>query len=304
MHFTPYLLDGLSPARHLAVESVLLEAEAHDDALLLLYINDQSIIIGRNQNPWREVAEGCRAPVYRRISGGGTVYHDRGNLNWALLTPRHLHDQEAELRMMAEAISGCGVSVSPGERGGLYCDTSSGYGGMKVSGTARRIGSRRVLHHGTALVSADLAHMRACLGGESGIDDHAVASVPAHAVNLADIRPGLSIATLMEAICLRVSGEPARPYSEEALPDLALEAETSRMASYDWVYGMTPPFVRTVGSPGHVARIIVEGGLVRGIETVPEARGVEALVGMRYTTSLVDRLAKALPDNERVTNLV
>ncbi len=302
MRPVPYLLPGRSVALHLAIESLLLEVEAFPGPVLLLYINDRSVIVGRNQNPWREVAPGCAAPVYRRISGGGSVFHDIGNLNWSLIVPRAIHDPDAELAMMAKAVSTCGVPVEPGERGGLYCSASTGHGGRKVSGTARRIGSRRVLHHGTLLVTTDLADMGACLGGAPGMEDHAVASVPACVVNLADVNPGMSTGALMEAICRSVAGAPPAQFPLAALPPGRLEAETARFASEEWIYGSTPPFVQTVRTARHSARILVTDGMVQELTIVPAVMDTGRFLGARYENRLVDRVLRLLSDIESGTN--
>ena len=98
----------------MSIENVLLETWRRPEGLLLFYINGPSVIIGRNQNPWREAAPGTGLPLYRRASGGGAVYHDEGNLNWALIVPRLMHSQDAELAMVAAALSAQGVDAGAG----------------------------------------------------------------------------------------------------------------------------------------------------------------------------------------------
>jgi lipoate-protein ligase A len=79
--------------KHLAVESALVESALietwnRDAGLLLLYTNEACLVIGRNQNPWKEVNPRSRLPGLPSRLGGGAVYHDRGNLNWSLVVPR------------------------------------------------------------------------------------------------------------------------------------------------------------------------------------------------------------------------
>ncbi|HWP68009.1 MAG TPA: biotin/lipoate A/B protein ligase family protein, partial [Rectinemataceae bacterium] len=183
MSIAAYELEGSSPLDHMAIENTLLEIYAGPPVLLLFYVNDPSVIIGRNQNPWRETAPSSALPLFRRISGGGAVYHDRGNLNWSFIVPRALHSQENELAAMAAAISAQGFEIGPGPRGGLYCGGASVRAGGKVSGTARRFGAKNVLHHGTLLVDSDMASLHASLGGIETCDDRSISSVPASPLN-------------------------------------------------------------------------------------------------------------------------
>ncbi len=94
-----------SPPDMISFEECLVRYWRGNDAILLFYVNPPSVIIGRNQNYWREVAPSCTIPVFRRASGGGAVYHDLGNLNWSMIVPRELHSKEEELCLMAKAIS-------------------------------------------------------------------------------------------------------------------------------------------------------------------------------------------------------
>lgn len=255
------------------MEAVLLDTFEGPDALLLFYINDPCIIIGRNQNPWREAAPGADLPLFRRISGGGAVYHDRGNLNWCLIVPRELHNQEAELAAMAAAISAQGFDVVPGERGGLYVGPSSPQAGTKVSGTARRFGARRVLHHGTLLVDADMDRLHASLHGITTFDDASLPSVPAHPANLCAIRAETTTEALIQGISLHLTGTSAGPLPASFIDAALLDAERRRLASSEWRWEASPPFSVPFhsGSPSPALR--VEKGRISGLtgEGKPEA---------------------------------
>jgi lipoate-protein ligase A len=262
MKIRPYRLEGDSPLDHLAMESVLLDTFEGTDALLLFYINTACVIIGRNQNPWREMSSGTGLPLFRRVSGGGAVYHDRGNLNWSLILPRELHSQGSELAVVAAAISAQGFDVVPGERGGLYFGPSSPHAGEKVSGTARRFGARRVLHHGTLLVDADLSHLHASLHGIATFDDASLPSTPAHPANLSAIKPGISMDALMEGISLQIAGASTTPLPVSIASPSRLEAERLRLSSSEWTWAATPAFSVLLGPGGSRAAIRVERGSI------------------------------------------
>ncbi|PKL07128.1 MAG: hypothetical protein CVV53_00930 [Spirochaetae bacterium HGW-Spirochaetae-9] len=267
MKIRTYRLDGASPLDHLAVENVLLDTCEGPDALLLFYVNEPSVIIGRNQNPWREASlgktpSGATLPLFRRISGGGAVYHDGGNLNWALIVPRELHSQDDELAAMAAAISAQGFDVVPGERGGLYVGPSSPHAGKKVSGTARRFGARRVLHHGTLLVDADMGMLHASLHGMETFDDASLPSVPAHPANLATIKPGIALDALMEGISLHLTGSSTAPLPASIADRSLLDTERRRLSSSEWIWEATPPFSVLLKPRSRTAALRIEKGRI------------------------------------------
>jgi len=270
-----------NPLDIISFEECLVNAWTGDTKMLLFYVNPPSVIIGRNQNYWREVSPHCRVPVYRRSSGGGAVYHDTGNLNWALIVPRTLHSQEEELSLMAEAISKLGVYARPGDRGGIFVAMGDGEAQGKISGTARRFGTRNVLHHGTLLVSADLQALRASLGGIRLFEDLSIASVPGHPVNLTRFVPSLSVDEVIARLADSLSGmapktidlarfwdeeapsqSPSFSDPEDALQDfdfcierLDFDAFREQFGSPDWILGQSPPFSISV-SQGKARAIV------------------------------------------------
>jgi len=266
-----YKVVADNPLDIIAFEECLVNAWTGNKMMLLFYVNPPSVIIGRNQNYWREVSPLCKVPVYRRSSGGGAVYHDAGNLNWALIVPRVLHSQHDELSLMAKAISELGVYARPGDRGGIFVAMGDGETQGKISGTARRFGTRNVLHHGTLLVAADLQALCASLGGIRVFEDLSIASVPAYPVNLSRFIPSLSVdeaasrlsvsllgmeprlAKLDEFLNGHVSGT-LRHLSLKSFEDFGddevafcidredFDAFRDRFGSSDWLLGQSPPF--------------------------------------------------------------
>lgn len=186
------------PPYNIALEEALRAKPVNHSGYLLSYINLPSVIIGRNQNPEDEVAqhEGLdpMIPVFRRTSGGGAVYHDKGNLNWTFVIPGDLDDRAALLAIVVEALRTKGVPASCGSRGEIIA------GGYKIGGTASAAGKGILLFHGTILVKADLdllvqvlaAHHPAYGGSLMEKSSRkGVASVPSMVGNAAWFQPGL-----------------------------------------------------------------------------------------------------------------
>lgn len=281
-----YRVVAENPLDIIAFEECLVDSWTGKGMLLLFYVNQPSVIIGRNQNYWREVSPLCNVPVYRRSSGGGAVYHDAGNLNWALIVPRALHSQHDELSLMAKAISELGVCARPGDRGGLFVAMEDGETQGKISGTARRFGTRNVLHHGTLLIAADLQALRASLGGIRVFEDLSIASVPARPINLSRFVPSLSVDEAASRISVGLSGvEPgvvnlaellneatfrrAEHISYKSFEDFGdeidfcvdredFDAFRDRFGSPDWIFGQSPPFsiVVSQGKARAVVRVV------------------------------------------------
>jgi lipoate-protein ligase A len=162
--------------------------------VLLFYINRPSVIVGRNQLIEAEVDTAyCRKQgieVFRRISGGGTVYQDYGNINYAFIcgkTDFPLLDMDftAPIR---DALRVFGIMTTVGKRKELLVD------GRKISGTAFLITRNRMLFHGTLLHHTDLCRMSRALQGDLTLRGRHIASVPSPVVNLSDLT-GTSEAT-------------------------------------------------------------------------------------------------------------
>jgi lipoate-protein ligase A len=271
MNRESFILKGASPLEHLAMESTLIDTWDQDSLLFLFYTNQPCLVIGRNQNPWKEANPYSSFPIYRRDSGGGTVYHDMGNLNWALIVPREIHDKEAELAMIAGALCDIGYPVKPGERGGLYCGTSSAHSGNKVSGTARRFGKHRVLHHGTLLVSSDLKALEHSLGGISTEDDRSLPSVPATAANILSIGAAAEVKEIARSLSVALCGKPCAQFSPKKATLDRIGQEEARLRSMDWIYGATPGFSFRLPHKGGPFLFSVKKGILGFQEGVQDA---------------------------------
>ena len=154
-------------ARNAAMEESVFRRPEISEPLLMLYRNDESVLFGRNQNPWAEcdVAHCLEEGVVllRRLSGGGTVYHDMGNLNYSFFLPRAAHDPSRVLSLLQEVLRGIGVPDV-----GLRDGTSVCSGERKLSGTAFALNGRVAMLHGCILDETDLGRLHVMLSRQPG----------------------------------------------------------------------------------------------------------------------------------------
>jgi lipoate---protein ligase len=272
------------PYANLALEEAFLAGPLPAEGLLLLYVDGPCAVLGRNQNPWIEVRAGAGLPVIRRVSGGGTVYHDEGNLNWSIVAPREAHDRCAELALLVSALAELGVEAAADERGAIRIAGTGARAGDKVSGSARRLLRDRVLHHGTLLVAADLERMASSLGGIEAEASASPASVPSRVVNLSSIVDGLRVGDAASALAWAFAGRPAEPAAPSADAEEVARAQ-ERLRSWEWTYGATPPFSIKVGRGQRSACLEVRGGIV----TAAAGQGASALgplLGRRFDRAI------------------
>ena len=268
--------ETLDPFWNLAAESVLLDRVPRWGPMLMLWRSHRTVVIGKNQNPWRECSlqalDAGEGTLARRTSGGGAVYQDTGNLNYAYFCSRAAYDGEAVFARVVDALRELDLDARRLGRNGLGVD------GRKISGTAFCIRKAGVLHHGTLLLDTDLERMAAVLTpAEARFDTHAVASQPADVVNLNEIRPGTGAEELtqclVEVFARSDGGVTGELTVDDLDPDRMLPAHTEMLA-WDWRFGRTPRFRITVPVSAGEERTDVCFEVVRGKIESAEAAGV------------------------------
>ncbi len=193
------LSDTLNPAENLAVEEYITMNTPKKCVVLFLWQNAHTIVIGRNQNANAELdvtsfrRDG--GTLVRRLSGGGAVYHDTGNLNFTFMADRNWYDISKQVDVILHAVRHFGI---PAEKNGRNDITSDG---KKFSGNAYYRSGRHCYHHGTLLVSADQDRMMHYLTpSKEKLISKGVPSVRSRVINLCDKRPELTVEALKQAM--------------------------------------------------------------------------------------------------------
>lgn len=241
------------PYLNLAYENFMYEnlnLESHD--VLYFWQNSPCVVIGRHQNPWLECdlrylkEHGIK--LARRYSGGGTVYHDLGNLNITFMTSRARYNRKRNLECIAKALSdrwNLDVDLSP--RDDVVVD-----GIFKISGSAAKLGKYSSYHHCTLLCDVDLDRLNRAIMPRMVATSRATQSVSSHVINLKDIEPSLNVNEIITSV--------ARTYMQENQHPKILSMDIFRknfteihkikneLLTWEWIFGKTSPFTITKSS--------------------------------------------------------
>ncbi len=299
------------PAFNLAAEEYLLTQ--CDSEVFMLWRNQAAVIVGRNQNTLSQINESFvqehDIPVIRRLSGGGAVFHDLGNINFTFIsyaTPSNGLDFHRFTDPILQALQRMGVNCAFDGRNDLAIE------GQKFSGNAQHFHKNRLLHHGTLLFSADIADISGALRvAPEKYQDKAVKSVRKRVTNISSHLPApMDVSVFIEALMDHVSQGAAQgdlSLAEEetaAIEELAHE----RYRAWDWNYGFSPSynFTRTTRTPGGLLEVHldVDKGIIRqarlfgdyfGVWSISELEGL--LVGCRHERAALETLLKQVPLN-------
>ena len=236
-----YISDSQDGWRNLAADEYFLDHLSPQDMLLYFYVNANAVIIGRGQNPWAECNLGAMqadgVQLVRRITGGGAVFHDVGNLNFSFIAGEGIYDVRRQLDMILSALRALGIPCDFSGRNDLLCD------GRKFSGNAfcARGGLRQ--HHGTLLVDADLTRLQNYLNVDPRkLQAKGVKSVRSRVCNLKEYCPELTVEklrfALQDAFRLHYGEYVELPH----LDDAEIAPYLEKQAGDAWRLGATPRF--------------------------------------------------------------
>ena len=268
-------LTTTDPSYNLAMEQYVFDCLPRDRMYFMLWQNDNSIIVGKYQNTLSEInleaVERRGIRVVRRLSGGGAVYHDMGNLNFTFITDAASGtalDMKLFCQPVVRTLAALGVHAEVNGRNDITID------GKKFSGNSQYLRQGRVMHHGTIMFNSDLSVVSEALQVDpTKFQTKGVRSVRSRVTNVADHldRP-VSLPEFRRILLENILREnPGQPYPLTPKDLAAVEKlREERYATWDWNYGQSPACTvlrrRRVEGCGLVeAYISVDSGLISAI---------------------------------------
>ena len=262
---------GQNPYENLALERYILDHTNDDTCTLLLWQNNNTVVIGCNQNPWKECKTGLLQEegvhLTRRFSGGGAVYHDLGNLNFSFICSEAHYDQNKQFQVIIEACKLAGIDATLSGRNDVQV------GDKKFSGNAFFHQNGVACHHGTLLISSNYEKLsRYLTPSKAKLEGKGVNSVRSRVANLETFAPGLTVAKMKEYLFAAfhfVYGQ--HPVAVEfSQTDIAEMAQTRAfLENPDWIYGKHAPATCTLEDRyawgGICVDLDIEGGTISNI---------------------------------------
>ncbi|PVE66014.1 lipoate--protein ligase [Priestia megaterium] len=294
------------PRINLAIEEYALKHLDINETYLLFYINEPSIIIGKNQNTIEEIntkyVEDQQIHVVRRLSGGGAVYHDKGNLNFSFITKddgNSFHNFKKFTEPVVEALKKLGVNAELSGRNDLMAE------GRKISGNAQFSTKGRMFSHGTLLFDSEIENVVSALKVKKDkIESKGIKSIRNRVANISEFLEQKVTVEEFREMLLRYIFDGEENITEYKLTEKDWEAihqiSKERYQSWDWNYGKSPKFnlqhshrfpvgqidVRLEVNKGKIDACTIYGDFF-GVGDVQEVQ--EKLTGVRYEKASIEQ---------------
>lgn len=243
--------DSYDPWFNLAVEECIFRQMSPTQRVLFLWRNNDTVVIGRAQNPWKECntrrmsEDGVK--LARRSSGGGAVFHDLGNTCFTFMAGKPEYDKSISTGIILDALHSLGLTAGASGRNDLVVTTTDGE--RKVSGSAYRETKDRGFHHGTLLLNADLSRLANYLHPDpKKLQAKGITSVRSRVANLVELMPDITHEQICDAVTEsffkhygeRVEAEHISPRYEPDMPNFS--EQFLKQSSWEWNFGQAPAF--------------------------------------------------------------
>lgn len=308
--------SSTDPRWNLALEEYVFDSLPQDKSYFMLWQNHNTIVVGKNQNAAAEIngqfVRSRGITVVRRLSGGGTVYHDLGNLNFTFITDADEIDLRRFCLPIVEALAQLGVTAEINGRNDITIE------GKKFSGNSQYLRNGRVMHHGTLMFRSDLHVLRDALQVDrEKLSAKGIASVSSRVTNISDhLPPEVTIEDLRQALLRCVPCEDGgTPYhlTEEDLAAINAIAE-KRYASWEWTYGLSRALEisrkKRIENCGTVEiSLSTDGGIITALDIHGDFFGsgdiptlCASLIGCRCEASALNRQLSAIDLSHYIYN--
>lgn len=290
--FLVYKSEQFNPYLNLATEKFLFENLPENTFLLYLWQNENTVVIGKNQNPWAECncerLENEGGFIARRMSGGGAVFHDKGNLNFTFITNDGDFDILRHFEILKKSCEMCGITAEISGRNDLLTS------GKKFSGNAFYHSGGKSYHHGTILLSCDKEKLsRYLTPNVEKLKAKGVKSVSSRTVNLCEINADITVEQMKK--CIIIATEEMLGHKAEILPKIdaeSLKKDTDLFSSWDFIFGKALPFQVSVSERLDFGvcelKLSLESGKISALRLYTDA----------LDTTISERLEKALENSE------
>ena len=248
MRLQTIISNQYNPFLNRAVEQYLTDNQEADTVTMYLWKNQQTVVIGYNQNPYSEcnvqllLDEGGH--LMRRGTGGGAVYHDLGNINFSFVADKKLYDVKKQLSVIQEALRSYGLQAEISGRNDLTCE------GRKFSGNAFAKGKQNDLHHGTILIKTDGAMMqRYLIVDKAKLMKNGVKSVASRVINLSELVPDLTSENIKQPLISAFEkvygGEATTLDFDTYINNKEVQAIRSEISSHEFLFSRWEQFKTT-----------------------------------------------------------
>ncbi len=279
------LRNSNDPYFNIAAEEYFIKNSSDD--ILMLWQSSPSVIVGKHQNTISEVnlkyTSENNIPVIRRISGGGTVYHDEGNINYTVISSSKKKEQLVNFQKFTTPLIGFLTTI--GLKAVFEGKNNLTIDGKKFSGNSAHLYKNKILHHGTILFNTNLDNLEMAIkSGDINISDKAVKSIRAHVINLNNLLPKINSTTefldkLTNYLKLYYDIRTVISLSVDDITNITKLVET-KYKNWNWNYGYSPSYKYEKELSGTKLSMEIKKGIIINITVDGDkAKNIKKTIG-------------------------